>query len=160
MRGATGAWLTFSFLIWAWKSSDIVQNARKMDRTDIYTPPPQVWSRWRCWKVCVSLRGSCLWSCLQLSCNRHRWIFRKWVLSSKDVNQGEKNTQKRFDIEVVSGENDFKEHLLINGDEFLVPLIDVRCALPRLVLVGIRLCCGQRLATVMFAVFKNLSCMR
>jgi hypothetical protein len=74
----------------------------------------------------------------------------------KSKSKNEKNKQKRFDIEIVGGENDLKQHLLINGDELLVPFVDVSGAFAGLVLVGIRLCCRKRLATVMFAIFKNL----
>ena len=68
-----------------------------------------------------------------------------------------KDIQKRFDIEVVCGKNDLEKHLLINSDELLVPFIDVSRALAGLILVGIRVCGRKRLATMVFAVFENLS---
>jgi hypothetical protein len=78
------------------------------------------------------------------------------VCAVNQIEKEEKNKQKRFDIEIVGGENDLKQHLLINCDELLVPFVDISSAFAGLVLIGIRLWCGQRLATVMFAIFKDL----
>ena len=44
------------------------------------------------------------------------------------------HVQERFDIEVVRGKDDLKEHLLVNSDEFLVPFADVSSTLSRLFL--------------------------
>ena len=68
------------------------------------------------------------------------------------------DSQEGLDIQVVRSEDDLKEHLLVDGDEFLVPLADVRRPLARLVLVLLRVCGGQGLAPVVLAVFKNLTC--
>ena len=68
------------------------------------------------------------------------------------------DAQKGLDVEVVGGEDDLEEHLLVDGDEFLVPLANVRRPLARLVLVLLRVCGGQGLAPVVLAVFKNLTC--
>jgi len=54
------------------------------------------------------------------------------VTSKSDAN---KYTQKRFDIEVVCSENDLEKHLLIDSDEFLVPLAYIRCSFACLVLI-------------------------
>jgi hypothetical protein len=64
--------------------------------------------------------------------------------------------QERLDIEVVGGEDDLKEHLLVDGDELLVPLADVGSPLASLILVLISIGGGERLATVVFAVLENL----
>jgi hypothetical protein len=64
--------------------------------------------------------------------------------------------QKRFDIEVVRSEDDLEQHLLVDGDEFLIPLADVSGAFAGLVLALISIGRGQRLATVVLAVLKNL----
>ena len=65
------------------------------------------------------------------------------------------NLQQWLDIKVVSCENNLEEHLLINGDELLVPFADVSCPLARVLVVG-GVSCGQRLATVVLAVFEDL----
>lgn len=45
--------------------------------------------------------------------------------------------QQRLDIEVVGGEDDFEKHLLINGDELLIPFADICGAFAGLILVGL-----------------------
>ena len=64
-------------------------------------------------------------------------------------------SQEGFDVEVVRGEDDLEEHLLINGDELLVPLANVGGPLASIVGVC-RVRRGQRLAPVVFAVLKDL----
>ena len=62
--------------------------------------------------------------------------------------------QQRLDVQVVRREDDLEEHLLVDGDEFLVPLADVRCPLAVLVL---RLVRGRELlAPMVLAVLKDL----
>ena len=39
------------------------------------------------------------------------------------------DSQQRLDIKVIGSENDLKEHLLIDGDELLVPFADISCPL-------------------------------
>jgi hypothetical protein len=74
-----------------------------------------------------------------------------------DHNPNEKkNLQKRLDVEVVGSEDNLEEHLLINGDEFLIPLADVGGALASLVLVGLGVGCRKRLAAVVLAVLQYL----
>ena len=68
------------------------------------------------------------------------------------------DSQEGLDIQIVRSEDDLEEHLLVDGDEFLVPLADVRRPLARLVLVLLRVCGGQGLAPVVLTVFKNLTC--
>ena len=70
------------------------------------------------------------------------------------------NLQQWLDIKVVSCENNLEEHLLINGDELLVPLRDVRSTLARLVLALLRICSGEGLATVVLTVLEDLSVAR
>lgn len=47
---------------------------------------------------------------------------------------GHRCRQEWFDVEIVSGQDDFKEHLLINCNEFLIPLADVGGALASFIL--------------------------
>ena len=46
-----------------------------------------------------------------------------------------RRVQEGLDIQVVGGENDLEKHLLVDSDEFLVPLADVGCSLARVILV-------------------------
>lgn len=64
--------------------------------------------------------------------------------------------QERLDVKVVRGEDDFEEHLLVDRNELLVPLADVRCPLAVLILTLLRLRCRERLAAVVFAVLEDL----
>lgn len=66
------------------------------------------------------------------------------------------DSQQRLDIKVIGSENDLKEHLLIDGDELLVPFANVSCSFSRIILVRIRIGCGQRLALVVLAIFEDL----
>lgn len=66
------------------------------------------------------------------------------------------NTQELLDVEVVGSEDNLKEHLLINGDELLVPFADIGGALASVVLSLVSIGCWQRLATMMCAILKNL----
>lgn len=68
----------------------------------------------------------------------------------------EKNSQQGFDIEIVSGQNNLEKHLLINGDEFLIPLADVSCALPSLILTLIGIGSRKRFTAMVLAIFKDL----
>lgn len=63
--------------------------------------------------------------------------------------------QERLDIKVVCGEDNLKEHLLVDGNELLVPFTDVRCPLASIVVVG-GIGRRERLATMVFAVLENL----
>jgi hypothetical protein len=51
-----------------------------------------------------------------------------------------RNVQQRLDIEVVGGQDNLEQHLLIDANELLVPLADVGCPLASLVLVLISIC--------------------
>ena len=66
------------------------------------------------------------------------------------------DVQERLDVKVVRGEDDFEEHLLVDRNELLVPLADVRCPLAVLILTLLRLRCRERLAAVVFAVLEDL----
>lgn len=66
-----------------------------------------------------------------------------------------KNAQKSLDIEIVGGKDNFEKHLLINGDELLIPLANVSCSLPSLIL-RVSFCCRKRLSSMMLAVVKDL----
>ncbi len=66
------------------------------------------------------------------------------------------DSQKGLDIEVVCRKDDLEEHLLINGNEFLVPFADVRRPLAGLVLARISICRRQRLTPVVLAVLEDL----
>lgn len=58
--------------------------------------------------------------------------------------------QERLDVEVVGSQDDFEQHLLIDGNELLVPLRDVRGSLSRLFdLVGGRSWVASVMATVL-----------
>ncbi len=65
--------------------------------------------------------------------------------------------QQRLDVEVVGREDDLKQHLLINRDELLVPLRDVSGAFAGLVLGLLRVRSRKGFATVVLAVFEDLS---
>ena len=65
------------------------------------------------------------------------------------------DAQQGLDIEVVGGQDDLEQHLLINSDEFLVPFTDIGRSLSVFVCVGL-ICRRQGLAAMMFAVFQNL----
>lgn len=49
--------------------------------------------------------------------------------------------QQGFDVKVVGGENDLKEHLLVNVDELLVPFADISGTLASVVLAGVGVWC-------------------
>ena len=66
------------------------------------------------------------------------------------------HAQKRLNVEVVGGEDDLEQHLLIDGDKLLVPLRDVSRPLAGLILVRVCIGGGQRLPTMMFAVLQDL----
>ena len=66
------------------------------------------------------------------------------------------NLQQWLDIKVVSCENNLEEHLLINGDELLVPFTNVGRSLASLILRLLRVSRRQRLATVVLAVLEDL----
>lgn len=64
--------------------------------------------------------------------------------------------QEGLDVEVVGSEDDLEEHLLVYGDELLVPFADIGGAFSGLVLVLVCIGRRERLATVVLAVLKNL----
>lgn len=99
-----------------------------------------------------------LFRCLTLNhiCNSLASNIAKQNLSMKFCQIRAIDVQQRFDIEVVSGEDDLEEHLLINGDELLVPLANISCPFSRVILVRIRVGSGQRLALVVLAIFEDL----
>ena len=66
------------------------------------------------------------------------------------------DSQEGLNVEVVGREDDLKEHLLIDGDELLVPFANVSCSFSRIILVRIRIGCGQRLALVVLAILEDL----
>ena len=47
-----------------------------------------------------------------------------------------RRVQEGLDIQVVGGEDDLEKHLLVDSDEFLIPLANVRRPLARIVVVG------------------------
>ena len=80
------------------------------------------------------------------------------VVSENRVHDGcsaKSNVQQGLDIEVVSSQDDFEQHLLINGDKFLVPFANIGRSLSVLIRVGL-IGSRQGLVTVVFAVFQNL----
>lgn len=66
------------------------------------------------------------------------------------------NIEEGLDVEVVGSEDDLEEHLLVYGDELLVPFADIGGAFSGLVLVLVCIGRRERLATVVLAVLKNL----
>lgn len=68
-----------------------------------------------------------------------------------------RHSQEGLDVEVVCGENDLKQHLLVDSDKLLIPFTDVCRALACLVLGLVRVCAGKRLPAVMFAVLQDLT---
>ena len=65
------------------------------------------------------------------------------------------DSQEGLDIQVVRSEDDLEEHLLVDGDEFLVPFADISRPLAGVIIVrGIG--SGQRLSTMVLAVFEDL----
>jgi len=72
------------------------------------------------------------------------------VLHLMIIEKNKKSVQQRRDVEVIGCKDNFKKHLLIDGDEFLVPFTDLRRS-PFY-------CPGRRkgLATMVFAVCENL----
>lgn len=71
-----------------------------------------------------------------------------------------RRSQEGLDVEVVCGENDLEQHLLVDSDKLLVPFADVGRALACLILGLVRVCAGKRLPAVMFAVFQDLTRVR
>ena len=59
-------------------------------------------------------------------------------------------------MEVVRSEDDLEEHLLVDSDELLVPLADVRCPLAVLILALLRFSSREGLAPVVFTVLEDL----
>ena len=76
--------------------------------------------------------------------NKYRHVLGQWDL------------QEGLNVEVVGREDDLKEHLLIDGDELLVPLADVRRPLACLVLALLRVRCREGLTPVVLAVLEDL----
>ena len=66
------------------------------------------------------------------------------------------DSQEGLNVEVVGREDDLKEHLLIDGDELLVPLADIRRPLACLVLALLRVRCREGLTPVVLAVLEDL----
>lgn len=64
--------------------------------------------------------------------------------------------QKRFYIEIVGGEDNLKQHLLVHGDEPLVPFRNICCSFTSFVLILVRVCTWQWLSTMVFAVLEDL----
>jgi hypothetical protein len=62
------------------------------------------------------------------------------------------DVEERLDVEVVGGQNDLKEHLLVDLHELLVPFLNVGGLAARVVLVT----SGGRIVTVVCAPFKDL----
>ena len=86
---------------------------------------------------------------LESNITEHRMLRQFDILRAID-------SQQRLDIKVIGSENDLKEHLLIDGDELLVPLRDFSSPLPVIVVGRIGIVRGKRIAAVMVAVFKHL----
>ena len=76
------------------------------------------------------------------------------IASDATLNIKKENLQEGLDIKVVGSEDDLKQHLLVHGNELLIPLRNISCALARLILVVIS--SGKRLSTVVLAVLQNL----
>jgi len=66
-----------------------------------------------------------------------------------------KYEQKRFDIEVIGGQNDFEEHLLVNGDKFLIPFRNISGSLARLIRRGF-VTRWKRIGLMVITVLENL----
>jgi hypothetical protein len=66
--------------------------------------------------------------------------------------------QKRLDIQVVGRQNDLEQHLLVNGDELLVPFADVCRALAGLILILVGVGSRQGLSTMVLAILQDLNC--
>ena len=66
------------------------------------------------------------------------------------------NLQEGLNVQIVCSEDNFKEHLLINRDEFLIPFVNVGGALAGIILVLFCISSGEWLAAMVFAVFENL----
>jgi hypothetical protein len=50
------------------------------------------------------------------------------------------NSQQRLDIEIICGEDDLEQHLLVNSYELLVPFADIGCPLAGLILILVGVC--------------------
>ena len=64
------------------------------------------------------------------------------------------DAQERLDVQVVGGEDNLEEHLLVDGDELLVPLRDVGRTLARVVVVTLS---RARVFLVVVTPFNDLS---
>lgn len=77
-------------------------------------------------------------------------------VSGNNQNPTRRLLQEGLDVKVIGGEDNLKEHLLINRNEFLIPLADVSGTLASLVLVRLGVGGWERLAAVVLAVLKDL----
>lgn len=62
-------------------------------------------------------------------------------------------SQEGLDVEIVGGEDNLKEHLLVNSDELLIPFTDIRRPLARVILLLRR---RARVVLVVRAPFEDL----
>lgn len=66
------------------------------------------------------------------------------------------SSQKGFDIKVVGSKNNLKEHLLVHGDELLVPFADISSSLAGLILTRLGVSGGEDLVSVLLAILQDL----
>jgi len=66
------------------------------------------------------------------------------------------SSQKGFDIMVVGSKNNLKEHLLVHGDELLVPLADISSSFAGFILTRLGVSGGEGLISVLLAVLQDL----
>lgn len=66
------------------------------------------------------------------------------------------NSQEGLDVEVVGSENDLEQHLLVDLNEFLVPLGDVGGTLAGIIVGRIGISRGERIIAVMIAILEDL----
>jgi hypothetical protein len=65
------------------------------------------------------------------------------------------NLQEGFDIKVICSKDNLKEHLLVDGDKFLIPLANVCGAFARFVRWGL-IAGGEGLCLMVIAILKDL----
>jgi hypothetical protein len=78
-----------------------------------------------------------------------------WRLALDHVGHGfAANIKKWLDVEVVGGQNDLKEHLLVHLHKLLVPLLNLCCSLARVGVIVLRL---DGVSTVVLAPLNDLA---
>ena len=66
------------------------------------------------------------------------------------MDRSSEDIQQRLDVKIIGRKDDLEQHLLVHGDEFLIPFADISRALAVLVLV--LLSSRELLATMVLAV--------